>query len=265
MNKENILFYPFISPFPFPPSLFSPQWFFQKGLMLILMKIFYWFGLDTELCNANTNLWAVHFPLDVRPKVQKKKKRCKSVRPGLPLHQEHIYRHVLSLCHIWTLAWCYPIAATWFLSQTLWTWAAPPAQSMDRENLWVSVPVTVDVSQGSWAQLGWCNGVLSLLEWVAVDPLGLGDLLAQHQLSISGSVTSRSCCAEVSISGAAVCEVRFSYMIICPGDGISMHRKRLKISVRRFQLEKARILCIMFSHCMVAAEWDCTRITAVTF
>lgn len=37
------------------------------------MKNFHWFGLDTELCNANTNLWAVCFHLSSHP--IKKKER----------------------------------------------------------------------------------------------------------------------------------------------------------------------------------------------
>lgn len=45
----------------------------------------------------------------MHPKVQKEKRRCKSICPGLPLHQERIHRHTLSLPHIWTLAWCDPI------------------------------------------------------------------------------------------------------------------------------------------------------------
>lgn len=42
------------------------------------------------------------------------------------------------------------------------------------------------------------------------------------------SVTSRSCCAEVSISGAAVCEVRFSYMISALGMGFPCTEKDWK-------------------------------------
>lgn len=96
---------------------------------------------------------------------------------------------------------------------------------MDRDSLWVSVPVTVDMSWGSSTELGWCNGGLSLLEWVAMDNLGLGVCLPNINWL---SVTSRSCCAEVPMSGAGVCEVHFSYMVSALGMGQRQKKKKTK-------------------------------------
>lgn len=61
MKKENVLF------IHLSPSLtpFSSQQIVRKGSMLIFMKIFYWLALDTDLCNAVTKLWPVHFILEM--------------------------------------------------------------------------------------------------------------------------------------------------------------------------------------------------------
>lgn len=67
------------------------------------------------------------------------------------------------------------------------------------------------------------------------------------------------------MSGARCMWSTFLLHVVCPRDAISMRKKTLKISVRKLQLEKAKILCMTFSNCIAAAVWECTRETAVTF
>lgn len=71
--------------FLLPSLLFFPHLIFQKGIMLLLMKIVYWLGLDADLCDANT----AYLHLDMHHKAHGKNNGAK-----LSAHILHFTRSV---------------------------------------------------------------------------------------------------------------------------------------------------------------------------
>lgn len=210
-NKKNILFYPFCLSVLLPSLLHSPQFFFhyQKGLMLILMKIFYWFALDTELCNANTNLWAVHFPLGMRPKVQNKEEKVQKHMPRSPTSPKTDLQACALTASQLDFAMVLPYGSYVVSEPNPLNLSCPSSpECRQRESMGVCACHCRNVPR----VLSTAGMVQWRLEpsWIAMDTPSLGDLLAWNPLGIVAHFHLQILLSRSIYEWSSVREVHFS-------------------------------------------------------